>query len=80
MFSCFCHIALYTCSTIDSLLSMIASTRERNDLYTYLVPSTKSRLAIRVLNYCKPHINAKRLNDVMATEARGFITCTLSGC
>ena len=21
MFSCFCHIALYTCSTIDSLLS-----------------------------------------------------------
>ena len=40
----------------------------------------KSRLAIRVLNYCKPRINAKRLNDVTATEARGFITCTLSGC
>ena len=45
----------------------------------YLV-CTKSRLAIRVLNYCKPRINAKRLNDVTATEARGFITCTLSGC
>ena len=24
----------------------------------------KSRLAIRVLNYCRPRINAKRLNDV----------------
>ena len=41
---------------------------------------TKSRLAVRVLNYCKPRINAKRLNDVTATEAREFITCTLSGC
>ena len=40
---------------------------------------TKSRLAIRVLNYCKPRINVKRLNDVMAMEAHGFITCTLSG-
>ena len=29
MFSCFCHIALYTCRTIDSLLPMIASTRPR---------------------------------------------------
>ena len=40
----------------------------------------RSRLAIRVLNYCKPRINAKRLNDVTATEASGFIICTLSGC
>ena len=46
----------------------------------YSIRSNKSRLAIRVLNYCKPRINAKRLNDVTATEARGFITCTLSGC
>ena len=44
------------------------------------IADSKSRLAIRVLNYCKPRINAKRLNDVTATEARGFITCTLSGC
>ena len=48
-------------------------------MYTILY-FIKSRLAIRVLNYCKPRINAKRLNDVTASEARGFITCTLSGC
>ena len=29
MFSCFCHIALYTCSTIDSLLSNSINARER---------------------------------------------------
>ena len=45
-----------------------------------LYVQNKSRLAIRVLNNCKPRINAKRLNDVTATEVRGFITCTLSGC
>ena len=28
MFSCFCHIALYTCSTIDSLLSDSINTRQ----------------------------------------------------
>ena len=33
MFSCFCHIALYTCSTIDSLLSMIASIRARETTF-----------------------------------------------
>ena len=35
--------------------------------YTYMyvhVKYSKSRLAIRVLNYCRPRINAKRLNDV----------------
>ena len=38
MFSCFCHLALYTCSIIvySTLLSMIASTREGNDLYAYV--------------------------------------------
>ena len=53
-------IILYTCTCI----------------YYYIIIYIKSRLAIRVLNYCKPRINAKRLNDVTATEARGFITCT----
>ena len=50
------------------------------EILGYTIYQYKSRLAIRVLNYCKPCINAKRLNDVTVTEARGFITCTLSGC
>ena len=29
--------------------------------------NNKSRLAIRVLNYCRPHINAKHLDDVADT-------------
>ena len=37
MFSCFCHITLYTCSTDYSLLSKIASTREGNE--TTFIPS-----------------------------------------
>ena len=40
---------------------------------------TKSRLAIRVLNYCRPHINAKRLNDVAHTLL-GLATMYCSCC
>ena len=54
------------------------SSKYKNNFYLLYI--IKSRLAIRVLNYCKPRINAKRLNDVTATEARGFITYTLSWC
>ena len=34
MFSCVCHIALYTCSTIDSLLSNSINARERKRPFT----------------------------------------------
>ena len=36
----------------------------------YQLYDTRSRLAIIVLNYCMPRINAKRLNYVMLIEAR----------
>ena len=45
-----------------------------------LLCMTKSRLAIRVLNYCRARVNVKRLNDVTLMKARGCIACTLSGC
>ena len=68
------YILSFYASLRDTLSLSIAFS---STVYIYII---KSRLAIRVLNYCKPRINAKRLNDVTATEARAFITCTLSGC
>ena len=32
--------------------------------YISMIYKTKSRLAIRVLNYCRPHVNTKLLNDI----------------
>ena len=50
------------------------------DVYIHV---SKSRLAIRVLNYCRLHINAKRLNDVAHTLlwlATMYCSCCCVNC
>ena len=59
--------------------AVIALMKPSNVQCMYMIWDPKSRLAIRVLNYCRARVNAKRLNDVTLMKARGCIACTLSG-
>ena len=47
-----------------AITSGIKFALQQNIVDITIISGIKSRLAIRVLNYCRPRINAKRLNDV----------------
>ena len=66
----------------SSVANRIVENLEFRDLLSAM-DERKSRLAIRVLNYCRPHINAKRLNDVAHTLlwlATMYCSCCCVNC
>ena len=70
------------CGVLEKhLLSCIPIKLVLENIYKAII--IKSRSAIRVLNYCRPRVNAKRLNDVANTLlwlATMYSSCCCVNC